>query len=155
MTIHAMLTAIRAMAEHMMFYSSRIFAMSLLVLSLAACSGGGDAVYEDDDALYDWVGESERALVLKWGAPDTVYALTDGNRVLTWRRSRTEKAGGGVYTVTEKRVVDGREELVPITRQAPVTIRRLECMTNIEIDADGYVTGYKSEGNDCRLPPPD
>lgn len=137
----------------MMIKSASVLAMSFVVTMVAAC-GGSDEPY-DDSPLYDWVGLSERALVLKWGAPDTVYTLQEGNRVLTWRHSRAEKVGGGVYTVMESRTVDGKQAMVPITRQAPVTTRQLECMTNMEIDPDGYVMGYKSEGNDCQLPPPD
>lgn len=123
-----------------------------VVFLLAGC-GGRDEVGEPAAALREWIGQSDRALVMKWGAPDAVYTTKDGNRILTWRRSRTERQGGEVYTVTETRVVDGEKVVVPITRQAPVINWRYECVTSFELNRYGYIVGNTAEGNDCTAPP--
>ena len=137
----------------------------ILIGTLLLLAAGGCAVPDDygdyrdqgDDAaaaLEDWIGLSDHDLVLKLGAPDAVYQMRDESRILTWRRSRTESQGGEIYTVTETRTVDGEKVVIPVTRQAPVTTTRYECVLNIEVDADGYVVGYTAEGNDCIVQPP-
>jgi len=121
------------------------FLFSLAASGCAQQDEGADELA----ALDDWIGESDRVLVLKWGAPDAVYDMKDGGRILTWRRSRVENQGGELSTVTETRIVDGKEVVVPVTRQAPVTTLRYECVTSFEIDPDGYIVRQTAEGNDC------
>lgn len=137
----------------MTFRTIGILSGFLLGLAAAGCTGPED-VAEEDDALDHWYDKSERALVLKLGAPDAVYEMKDGSRILTWRRSRTENQGGEISTIPETRIVDGEKVVVPITRQTPITTRRFTCTTSFEIDPDGYVVGYTAEGNDCVAPPP-
>jgi hypothetical protein len=136
----------------MIFRTIGILSGFLLILAATGC-GGQDDVAAEATELDDWIGESDRALVLKWGAPDAVYDMKDGSRILTWRRVRTEEQGGEIYTVTETQVVDGESVLVPITRQTPVITWRYECVVNLEIDRYGYVVGLTTEGNDCIAQP--
>lgn len=130
--------------------------MALLLSMTAGCAHW----YEDEraeaegDPLYAWLGEHDETLVMRWGAPDAAYALENGERILTWRRSRTEREGGESYTVEEKRRIDGKEVMVPVTHQEPVRIVRYHCTTNIKLDRDGYVIAYDREGNDCDFHPP-
>ncbi len=133
----------------MTFRTVAILSGFLLVLAAAGCGGPDDGGDEPAAGLDDWIGMTDRKLALKWGAPDAVYDMRNGNRILTWRRSRTERQGGELYTVTETRVVDGEKVVVPITRQTPVTTLRYACVTNFEIDRDGYIVGHTVEGNDC------
>jgi len=133
----------------MPFRMAPVLSAVLVMMAAAGC-----AVPDEYDAsaateLDDWIGESDRVLVLKWGAPDAVYDTRDGGRVLTWRRNRTEHRGGELYTVTETQLIDGKKVIVPITRQKPVITWRYECVTSFEIDPDGYVVGHTEEGNDC------
>lgn len=121
----------------------------LIFLAVTGCGGPDDDGDGTAAGLDDWIGMSDRKLVLKWGAPDAVYDMKDGNRVLTWRRGRTERQGGEVYTVTETQIVDGKKVVVPITRQTPVTTVRYVCVTSFEVDRDGYIVGQTAEGNDC------
>ena len=134
---------------------------ALSLLGVLIFLSGGCATTDEGDAevtalLDDWVGMSDRTLVLKWGAPDSVYQMQDGTRILTWRRSRTENRGGELSTVAETRIVDGEKVVVPITHQTPIITWRYECVTSFEVDSDGYVIGHPAVGNDCASqPPPD
>jgi hypothetical protein len=125
----------------------------LLALAAAGCSGADDNA-EESEVLDDWYDESERILVLKLGAPDSVYEMKDGGRILTWRRVRTENRGGEIHTVPETRIVDGEKVVVPIISQTPIVTQRYECLISFELDSDGYVIGYTAQGNDCIPPPP-
>lgn len=132
----------------------------LIVLFAAGCAAPNDGDLQYDDAtaetLEDWIGVSDRDVVLSLGAPDAVYQMQGGGRILTWRTSRTEDRAGEIYTVTETQTVDGTQVAVPVTRQKPTITWRYECVLNIEIDAGGHVVGYTREGNDCTVPaPPD
>jgi len=109
---------------------------------------------ETATAVEEWIGELDRDLVIKWGAPDAVYQMQDGGRILTWRRNHTESEGGEFYTVTETRTIEGKKVVVPVTRQTPIITTKYECVVNVEIDVHGYVVAYTSEGNDCTAPPP-
>ncbi|MDH3228949.1 MAG: hypothetical protein OEN55_04060 [Alphaproteobacteria bacterium] len=125
----------------------------VLFLVAAGCAAPDDDYDAAATELDDWIGESDRALVLKWGAPDAVYTMKDGGRVLTWRQSRTESQGGEPYTVTETQIVDGAKVVVPVARRTPLITWRYECVTSFEIDPDGYVVGHTAEGNDCIAQP--
>lgn len=128
------------------------FPHALFLLAAAGCAAPyGEIV--PPDPLEDWIGKSERALVLKWGAPDAVYDMKEGGRILTWRRSRTESQGGALYTVTETQVIDGKTVVVPLTREAPTITWRYHCTASFELDYDGYVVDYTAEGNDCGSSP--
>ena len=136
------------MLLRMAFYLSAV----LVLTAIAGCGAPDD--YGDESAeLDDWIGESDRALVLRLGAPDAVYQMQDGGRILTWRRSRTENRGGELSTVAETQIVDGEKVVVPITRQAPIITWRYECIMSFEIDPEGYVVRHTAEGNDCASQP--
>lgn len=104
----------------------------------------------------DWFGFPDSDLVLKFGAPDGIYPMQDGGRILTWRQSRTETQGGEIYTVTETHSVNGKDVPVPVTRQKPAITWRYHCIVNFVVDPDGYIVGHTEQGNDCvGLPLPD
>lgn len=48
-----------------------------LALALSAC-------VSTNKVMDSWVGQSDSVLVMRWGAPDSVLALPDGRKVLTW-----------------------------------------------------------------------
>lgn len=140
--------------------TASILVAILTVVSAAGCGSSGNVSFADDttaiDAANDWIGMTDRTLVLKLGAPDTVYQLQNGSRILTWRSTRTENRGGEVYTVTETQTVNGEQVVVPVTSQKPSITWRYTCVLNIEVDREGYVVGHTMEGNDCSVqPPPD
>lgn len=115
------------------------------VLALAACSPGKS--YEE--ALQQWIGAPEAELVNTWGAPDSSYKMDDGNKILTWKRSRTEYRPGEIYTILETHIVDGAKQVVPVTRQDPGYTVTYECTTNFTIGTDGRVRRYTYSGSDC------
>lgn len=114
-----------------------------LILVLFA---GGCATYGETDetralGLDGWVGATDRELVLSWGAPDAMYQLADGSRILTWRSVNTGIAGE--YATAQPGVADGQPV---ISAGRPL---RYECVTNIEIGPFGKIRGYALQGNGC------
>lgn len=125
--------------------NQRLAVVAVFFLALAACATGKS--YEEQ--LQQWVGAPESELVSTWGAPDSVYTMDNGSKILTWRRSRTEYNPGEIYTVLETHIVDGVKQVVPITRQNPGYTATYECTTNFTVGPDGVVKRYTYSGNDC------
>lgn len=123
----------------------RLAAIVATLFALTSCMGGKS--YEE--SLQQWIGAPENELVSTWGAPDSSYAMDDGSKILTWRRSRTEYRPGEIYTILETHIVDGTKQVVPITRQYPDQTVTYECTTNFTVGADGKVRRYTYSGNDC------
>lgn len=123
----------------------RLSATVVALLALASCAAGKSY----DEQLQQWIGAPERELVSTWGAPDSVYSMDDGSRILTWRRSRTEYRPGQIYTILETHIIDGTKQVVPITRQDPGYTATFECTTNFTVGPDGTVQRYTYSGNDC------
>lgn len=119
----------------------------MIILAVAAGCARWDR--REPHRLDDWIGGSERKLVLAAGAPDAVHDLMNGGRILTWRRAYSEKRGGEITTVTETRVLDGQTVIVPVTRQEPTFEFHYECTVSFEIDVEGIVQGHEMHGNDC------
>jgi len=132
--------------------AGRYRSILMILLALGGCGRGSEDAEPADayaDQLYGWIGASERALVLEWGAPDASYTLLDGSRVLTWRRTRTMQEPGPIHVTTETRIVDGQPVEAAVTRQEPAIAVEYRCATNFEIDPDGYVVHYTYQGNGC------
>lgn len=119
---------------------SRFIATAVAMLTVAGCVSGDES---RGLGLDGWVGATDRELVLSWGAPDAVYQLADGSRVLTWRSVHIEAAGD--YTAARSGVADG-QSVAP----APV---RYECITNIEVGPLGDIRDYVLQGNGCPRQP--
>lgn len=120
-----------------------------VILILAIASGCVRRDRGQPHRLDTWIGESERRLVLAAGAPDGVYELKGGRRILTWRRAYSEQRGGEKTTVSESRIVDGQTVIVPVTRQEPTFEFHYECTASFEVDSTGTVRAHKMHGNDC------
>lgn len=110
----------------------RIIPAVILILFAAGCATGDDTNETPALGLDGWIGATDRELVLSWGAPDAMYRLADGSRVLTWR---------SVYA--EPGIADGQ----PVT--LPVRSMRYECVTNIEVGPFGKIRDYALQGNGC------
>lgn len=110
----------------------RLVPLVFITVIAAACAGSDDPA---SLGLDGWIGASDRELVLSWGAPDGVYQLADGSRVLTWRSVRIEPMD---------RYATGD---TPDSQQgAPV---RYVCITNIEVGPLGDIRDYTIQGNGC------
>lgn len=121
----------------------RLIPAIILSLLAAGCASGettGRAADDERrktriDGLEGWIGASDRELVLTWGAPDAIYELADGSRVLTWRRVFMGPA------------IDGRPAAAGTQ---PI---RYECVTNIDIGPGGAIRNYAVQGNGCPREP--
>lgn len=107
---------------------------------------GGCATYDDADethalGLDGWVGATDRELVLSWGAPDAMYQMADGSRVLTWRSVNTDATAG--HAAARPGIADGQPAI------SPGGLMRYECVTNIEVGPFGKIRGYALQGNGC------
>lgn len=115
----------------------RLIPAIILILFVPGCATDGTTGQAADDAdriampgLESWIGATDRELVLNWGAPDAIYELADGSRVLTWRSIFAGPAA---------------------TDDQPGATRpiRYECITNIDIGPDGTIRDYAVQGNGC------
>lgn len=125
----------------------RVAAAMMILVVAAGCARWRDR--PEPHRLDAWIGREEGQLVLAAGAPDAVHPLQDGSRILTWRRSHTERQGGEITTVTETRTVEGKTVVLPVTRQEPIFEFHYECTASFEIDAKGIVRAHDMRGNDC------
>ena len=120
-----------------------------VILILAIATGCVRWDRREPHRLDAWIGKSERKLVLAAGAPDAVHDLKGGSRILTWRRSYSERQDGQITTETETRIVDGQTVIVPVTRQEPSFEFHYDCTASFEVNAKGIVRAHEMHGNDC------
>lgn len=127
----------------------RIIPAAILILLTAGCATDYDTDETPALGLDGWIGATDRELVLSWGAPDAMYQLADGSRVLTWRSVYTGPATG-IYEDARPGVADG-QPVTPFT--PPSRYARYECVTNIEVGPFGKVRDYALQGNGCPQQP--
>jgi len=121
--------------------------MSKLILALIALFLIGCATTKRYEQVLDsWLGDSESALIQKWGPPDSVYESGEA-KYLTYRDSRsvyvagtepsyqTTCSFGSCYTTA----IGG----------SPGYMKNLHCKTTFTV-SDGKITHWRWEGNDCR-----
>jgi hypothetical protein len=80
----------------------QIIKILLCAWALALPSG---CVTDDelDRALGSWVGRDADDLVRAWGAPNSIYALKDGGRVISYERLTVQTTGSGDFRDTDSR----------------------------------------------------
>ena len=93
--------------------------------------------------LESYVGTSINEVVQERGAPARMVELALGSRTYIWEERSQLKT-----------TVKGREHTDPQTGQKVVTVTGgdrvpFDCVTELDVDADGIVTGYRSEGPAC------
>lgn len=114
-----------------------------LLLLLAACTS--EAKYQ---AMLDgWVGASERDLIQGWGPPDSSYENEDA-KYLTWNRVYQNFMPGTPPSYTSH-VVGDRVYTVP-WGGSPGFLYTSRCKTTFTL-VHGKVTGWRVEGNACRM----
>ena len=142
--------------------TARVF--PLLWLSGCATTSGYEAVLET------WGGDTTDHLVSVWGAPDQVYPLTNGGKVLQYTRSSQVVLPGittyqPVTTYTSGDVTafgpagtatgsyDGTSTTyVPHTSEP--TVIPQQCTTRFTADATGRIVQWAWQGNACRAVAP-
>lgn len=113
--------------------------------------------------MNSWIGKSEGELVSSWGAPQNVYTLSDGSRVLTYYRARNVQIGGYSYqqpttlTTTGNVYGSGGGSATYNARTAtyqtvttPAQNIQMQCTVNWTITSSGVIQRWSSQGNDCR-----
>lgn len=138
------------------------YAIATVMLFLSACAS--TAHYEK--ALGSWVGSSVDMLVSRWGPPQRSFAFSNGGRVLEYSRQRDIQIGG-FTTITPKMTyhtgtveiyrptgtVEGTYTGTTTTyvkETTPVQNIALQCTTRFTANAQGTVTSWAWEGNDCK-----
>ncbi len=132
----------------------------VVAVTLAGCATTANY----NKVAQSWVGATETDLIRAWGAPQYTYPLPNGDRFLVWDRSSsyttptTISPGfypgygywggpwhgpfyGGVYA--SPTIISGGEEV------------HLVCRTEFEVDKEGRVVGYRTEGNNCKAHNPE
>lgn len=117
----------------------KLFVLGMGLWILSGCATGGERAVRAQEESYkrvvqSWVGQSEQALVATWGMPDSVYPMDGGQKVVSYRKSRT---------------VNGLGAATPGGLVLPSPETNFSCTTEFTIYR-GVVTGWHSKGNYCR-----
>lgn len=143
---------------------SRVFVVLLMILSGCATT----ANYEK--LLNSWVGENVDDLVMKWGPPASTYPLSDGGRVLEYRRERNVQIGGYTTMVPQTTYNSGTvnaygaggsaygtysgTSTTYVQQTTPTQNIPMECITRFTVNAQGLITNWAWQGNDCKARAP-
>ena len=138
----------------------RILIFVLLLLSGCATTAGNEKL------LSSWVGQSADHLISTWGAPANITQLSNGGRVLEYSHQRNIQMGGyttttpvttqhnGMITGDVNGMYTGTSTTyVPTT--TPVQNIALQCVTRFTVNAQGTITNWAWQGNDCKAKEPE
>lgn len=120
---------------------SRI-AMALAALGLAGCAT--QAKFEAK--LNTFVGSMEGDLVHQWGAPDSVYPMADGTKILTYRRAGQAFIPGYQTATT---TVYGNTAYTQVNGSPGMMIAQ-HCKIDWTVDSHGLISSWRWEGNACK-----
>ena len=137
-------------------------AISLLVLLLVGCATSAN--YEK--VLQSWVGSSADNLVMRWGPPASSYQLSSGGRVLEYSNQRNIQLGGYTTTVPQTTYTSGTANVYGtggsangtysgtsttyVQQTTPVQNIAMQCITRFTVNAQGTITNWAWQGNDCK-----
>lgn len=118
----------------------RFFALLCLGVLLLQASGYAWSTRKNfEKVLASWLGRDSDELVPNWGAPNSVYGLSSGGKVLTYI---TNTGTGG--------------SLVPLggTGTYMTVNRQWYCKVSFTIDPDNRIVRWSYQGNNCRSKAP-
>jgi hypothetical protein len=72
--------------------------------------------------MKSWVGHEESELVSKWGAPDSIIELQNGNKVYTWKRMWSDQYG--VYQGRQSFTIDATGKVIKWSHENMPAIQR-------------------------------
>ena len=98
--------------------------------------------------LESWVGSKEKELVQSWGPPDSVYQLSNSEKMLTYTRSRVVTRPGTDPSYRTKMDVDGTVHTKPYGGRPPRTVIR-HCKTIFTVKNE-IISHWKFDGNSCK-----
>ncbi|RFC31101.1 MAG: hypothetical protein DID91_2727704414 [Candidatus Nitrotoga sp. MKT] len=136
----------------------------LAVVSILLTACATTANYEK--MLNSWVGWKVDSLVLSWGPPRSSYPLSDGGRILEFSNQRNVQIGGYTTTVPQTTYNSGTANVYGtggsaygtysgtsttyIQQTTPVQNIAMQCITRFTVNAQGIITKWNWQGNDCR-----
>jgi len=137
----------------------RILVLAFLFLTACATTAGYEKI------LSSWVGQSSDHLISSWGPPASVSPLSDGGKVLEYSRQRNIQIGGYATTTPVTTQSNGMvtgdvnaqytgtsTTYVPTT--TPVQNIAMSCVTRFTVNAQGTITNWSWQGNDCKARAP-
>lgn len=142
----------------------RIFMFVLLLTGCATTAG-----YEK--ILNSWVGDNADHLVSSWGPPASSYQLTDGGRVLQYSNHRNVMFSGVPTTMPQTTYQNGSVNVYGsnggsaygnyngtsttyVQQPAPIYNIQKQCTTRFTVNAQGIITSWAWQGNDCKAKDP-
>lgn len=142
----------------------RPFVVLLLVLSGCATT----ANYEN--ILNSWTGSNVDNLVMQWGPPSNSYPLSNGGRVLEYSNQRNIQIGGYTTTVPQTTYNSGNADVYGtggsayvtysgssttyVQETTPVQNIAMQCITRFTVNAQGIITNWAWQGDDCKAMEP-
>jgi len=90
-----------------------------------------------EQVLATWVGNDADNLIPSWGPPDSVYNMSDGQKVLTY----TINTGSG-------------GSVVPIGTTYMYMRRQWYCKVSFMVSSSNRISSWRYEGNSCRSTAP-
>ena len=140
--------------------------IAILTVLLTGCAT--TANYEK--ILNSWVCSNVDNLVMQWGPPANSYPLSNGGRVLEYNSQRNVQIGGYTTTVPQTTYNSGSANVYgtagsaygtysgPSTtyaeKTAPVQNITMQCITRFTVDAQGTITNWAWQGNNCKVRAP-
>lgn len=140
--------------------------VAAIAIFLTACAT--TANYEK--ILSSWVGKNADNLVSRWGPPESSYPLSDGGRVLQYSNQRNIQIGGYTTTVPQTTYEDGTVNVYGnggsaygnysgtsttyVQKTTPVQNIAMHCITRFTVNAQGVITRWAWQGNDCKVRAP-
>ncbi len=134
-----------------------------VVLSVALAGCATTANYQK--ILNSWVGYNVDNLVMRWGLPANSYPLSNGGRVLEYNKQRNVQIGGYTTTVPETTYNSGTANVYGtggsahgtysgtsttyVQKTTPVQNIAMQCITRFTVNAQGTITNWAWQGNDC------
>src|SRR5450830_217550 len=139
----------------------RIFILGLLLLTGCATTAGYEKV------LSSWVGQSADHLISTWGTPANSTQLSDGGRVLEYSNQRNIQIGGYTTAVPQTTYHNGTTSIYGsnggsatgnysgtsttyVQQTTPVQNIAMQCATRFTVNAQGIITNWAWQGNDCK-----
>ena len=118
--------------------------VALSLTALTACT----TTENYDKALDQWVGKSEKELVMNWGVPDKTYQLDPGTKMLAYVAHQTVYYPGSFSTCFG---TVGRNVIFNNCAGSgfPPSEQTYHCETIFTIQG-GHVTRWGHKGNNCR-----
>ena len=144
----------------------RIFILGFLLLTGCATTAGYEKV------LSSWVGQSADHLISTWGTPANSTRLSDGGRVLEYSNQRNIQIGGYTTAVPQTTYHNGTTSIYGnnggsatgnysgtsttyVQQTTPVQNIAMQCATRFTVNAQGTITNWAWQGNDCKAKEPE